>query len=693
MPSSARWAAILTGALAVTTPMGLLAGEPAPVGGGIYIGPLADNIGGRPCIAFDGTNFVAVWGAAAPFATRIATDGTVLEPAAIPLGASGSAVPAVAFDGTNYLAIWVNGTDILGARMDPDGNVLDDPPLALATDARPRPISLAFDGTNYLMVWRTNGDLIHGARISTAGQNLDDAAGFLIGSGFYPWVAYGDGQFLVVWHWHGNGLDIFGARIATDGTVIEPGVFVISDAAEDQDHSSVASDGTDFFVAWNDRRGGDDTNTGSVYGTRVSAAGAVLDAPALQVGPYAWYQTPAVAVFDGTDYLVVWHSGLNANYRLNDAFGRRVANDGTFVDPTPFSVGASYSHQWAPTVGYGDGLYLSAWTERSHRCASDACSWGRLFQKPDPAPRSPISAAGRTPPPGPTGLEPPLLWTAESAPGGDDLMAIHGLGRHSMYIASGGARGDLLYRGVGGWSIVATSPLRLFGLWANAADDIMALGQCWASFQFDGVVWDGPNCNGVGGANDPFQFAFGAWGDGDSFWGVGTGGTFQFHDGGWQMQAMGTERDLFDLWGAAGDDLWAVGELGTVLRHDGTDWTPVAGVPTGQGLNTIWGSGPGDVFIAGDFGTIVHYDGNAWSVMASGTTEHLFALAGAGPNEVYAVGANGTILRYDGVGWNLEGSGTPRNLFDVVVGDDVWAVGGQGTILLRSLFFDGFEGP
>src|SRR5688500_641235 len=70
--------------------------------------------------------------------------------------------PGVAFEGTNYFVVWqhfdssTGEIDIYGARVDPDGTVLDpDPgiPISTSDGGQSRP-TVAFDGTKYLVVWQ-----------------------------------------------------------------------------------------------------------------------------------------------------------------------------------------------------------------------------------------------------------------------------------------------------------------------------------------------------------------------------------------------------------------------------------------------------------------------------------------------------------------------------------------------------------
>src|SRR5439155_10693434 len=73
-------------------------------------------------------------------------------------------------------------------------------------------------------------------------------------------VAFDGTDWLVVWSddrnslW--NGTDIYAARIAADGTVLDPDGFFVSAASGDQYSPVVAFDGQDFVVAWIDGRGG-----------------------------------------------------------------------------------------------------------------------------------------------------------------------------------------------------------------------------------------------------------------------------------------------------------------------------------------------------------------------------------------------------------------------------------------------------
>ena len=118
--------------------------------------------------------------------------------------------PAVAFDGTNFLAVWADlrnptpqdpfSYDIYAARITPDGSVLDVTGIPIAHNYPDEPApDVAFDGTNFLVVW--NGGSIYGARVSPDGVRARSQP-FVVGGGGQtsgPAISAGGGSSLVTW--------------------------------------------------------------------------------------------------------------------------------------------------------------------------------------------------------------------------------------------------------------------------------------------------------------------------------------------------------------------------------------------------------------------------------------------------------------------------------------------------------------
>ncbi|MFQ5884589.1 MAG: hypothetical protein ACE5IO_05755, partial [Thermoplasmata archaeon] len=88
--------------------------------------------------------------------------------------------------------------------------------------------SVAFDGTSYMVVWEDARSLkydIYGARVDTSGSVLDPA-GLAISSfvKLYPSVGFDGNNYLVVWEdwWRGYpDIDIYGARLDPSGAVLD----------------------------------------------------------------------------------------------------------------------------------------------------------------------------------------------------------------------------------------------------------------------------------------------------------------------------------------------------------------------------------------------------------------------------------------------------------------------------------------
>jgi hypothetical protein len=265
-------------------------------------GALSSN---RSAIAYGAGIYLVVFGQNGQIAgQRVTTAGQVLD------GAAGFALstpdsnfePAVAFDGSNFLVVWGKyigtGYDIYGARISPAGEVLSEFPVFSATGEQVSP-AIAFDGTNCLVVWRdtrsgsgpAEDTDIYATRVSPEGVVLDPtgiaistAPGYqgepqLAFDGTNYFAVWGDGRAFANQLGQIPGLDIYGARVTAAGTVIDPGGIPINTTTymnfNGKANPTVAFEGTNFLVSW---------QTGSfplyppagIFAARVSTAGQVL---------------------------------------------------------------------------------------------------------------------------------------------------------------------------------------------------------------------------------------------------------------------------------------------------------------------------------------------------------------------------------------------------------------------------------
>jgi hypothetical protein len=353
------------------TPAGIVL-DPA----GIAISTAAD-FQTSPAIACDGTGYLVVWAdrradTSDIYASRVTADGRVLDPDGIVVsaGTDFQGDPAVTFDGTNYVVVWSDmrggNSDIYGARVARDGTVLDTSGLALVADSAEQfAPAVVYDRTNVLLVWEdTRSDLfgdIYGARISSEGAVLD-SSGFPI-SGATSWqgspaVALGDTDMLVVWHdartsWF---TDVYGARVTSAGEVLDPAGIGISTLEQYQWYPRVAFDGTNYLVVWQDEHG-----HGLIFAGRVASDGRVLDPQGFQIGGAEDMASPAVA-FDGTHNAVVWNDARTGPADMN-VYGARVNGDGVVLDPQSIAVSTAATSQERPSVAFDGAEFLAVWDE------------------------------------------------------------------------------------------------------------------------------------------------------------------------------------------------------------------------------------------------------------------------------------------------------------------------------------------
>ena len=340
----------------------------------------ADDDQFMAALAFDGANYFVVWEDDHDdtlyniYGARVTPQGTVLDPLGIPISTAedDQLTPAVAFDGANFFVAWEDYrsgvSDIYGARVTPQGAVLDTLgiPISTATNVQLLP-ALAGDGENLLVTWVDYRNLssfdIYGARVSPQGTVLD-SAGFVISQAAndqYSLAAGFDGEnFLVAWgdFRSGAGYDVYGARVTTQGEVLDPAGFVISQAAHDQYYPAVGFDGANFLLAWEDDRGGSGYD---IYSGRVTPEGEVLDPVGFLISQSANDQNSPAAGFDGENFLVAWADDRNGNGW--DIYGARVTPEGAVLDPAGFVISEAAKDQRLPAVGFDGANFLLAWAD------------------------------------------------------------------------------------------------------------------------------------------------------------------------------------------------------------------------------------------------------------------------------------------------------------------------------------------
>ncbi len=396
----------------------------------------------QPSVAFDGSNFLIVWSETDKgiYGARLDTTGLLLDSTGINVSSTVYAQwhPSCSFDGRNYFVVWQdkrNDIDynIYGARVDTTGAIIDPDPIPISTEVVNQQFcKVAFSPVNYLVVWQDDRfSNIYGARVDTTGAVLDPS-GFTVGGG--PWeqespsITFGAENYFVVWHDRRNvsGIGIYGARVSISGTVLNPsGIqisyvqdyeelyptiafnsenylvvwyrlssllyaalvdtsgqvidsFVITDNIDHLSHPSITSDGTSYFVAWQDDRNADL----DIYGSRVNSSGTILDTTGIPISTSSGNQVCPSVAFDGTDYIVLWEDYGNV---FTDIYGARVSTAGIVLDT--FTVVTQEGNQFSPALVKGPDeellvTYSGFVDSINTRPANTMRIWGSLFIPP-----------------------------------------------------------------------------------------------------------------------------------------------------------------------------------------------------------------------------------------------------------------------------------------------------------------------
>ncbi|XXF79996.1 hypothetical protein P2318_09660 [Myxococcaceae bacterium GXIMD 01537] len=338
-----------------------------------------------PAVAFGGGRFLVPFGAAREgaegrtvLASRVDDDGDVLDESAIRVqtGAPAQLTPAAAFGGGNYLVAWQDdrddaGSHIRAARVRPDGTVIEENGIRLPSAPGAVLPAVASDGRDFLVVWmepRPDAILVRGTRVSASGKVLD-SSGILLdttGPSFLPGgvhVAFGGGRYLVVWVDETSAsptdsADVRAARVRTDGTVLDPGGFLISSPELNQREPVVAFVDGRFLVVYRETNFVAPAIINKLLMTRVTTEGVVLDPEGLFLAEPG--RTPAIASA-GSQALVVWTN--ETFFPVVDLLAARVTGDGAVLDPGGFLLATSRMGLARPAVTFDGTRYWVAWED------------------------------------------------------------------------------------------------------------------------------------------------------------------------------------------------------------------------------------------------------------------------------------------------------------------------------------------
>jgi hypothetical protein len=326
---------------------------PPPATPGIYAFPaIASQSNVRA--DFNGVDYVVIWESRSEVRfSRITRDGRRLDGDGIVI-ARGSVklLDAVAGSGPT-LILWredgPNGTSAVRAvRFDPSGAILDTRPLQLTTDPCGRSARALWDGSQFVAFWScgfTSMDRsgTQAARISGSGTIVDTP------HQVFPYalltfdVAWNGDRFQLAYNFGPSLDDLAVVNISKDLRLVTAS-HKLNLATEKIRSFSIASDGDDFAVVWNN-------DSDQVVGQRTN-----WDAQA--IGPRVVYSETAnkkgkpQVRWDGATYTVVWPEVLDSR-----TFGFVMRHVGRIAE----NVGPASVVAQAPIIETAYPTFLTDW--------------------------------------------------------------------------------------------------------------------------------------------------------------------------------------------------------------------------------------------------------------------------------------------------------------------------------------------
>ena len=272
-----------------------------------------------------------------------------------------------------YAPLVGNQTDIYAARLDEEGNLLDASPILVCNLGRnqTRP-QVAWNGESWLVVF--------------VSQRPD-------------WYFFED---------------ILGVRVSPDGEVLDPEPIPLrlehsSPSNDRASNPTVTSDGTNWLAIWQDQIYESQIPRLNIAGKRIATDGTVLDSD-----PVVLYQHDS-EVFGPVHPHIAWATGeyllVYERAGFGDLYGRRIQQDLTPIDPSPFLINGDDT--FPRVASNGTDFLVSGRSRRVYRVDHDGAvldPGGISLQIPDQyQPRAPrVSWDG-------------LTWLATASGGSADV--------------------------------------------------------------------------------------------------------------------------------------------------------------------------------------------------------------------------------------------------------------------------------
>jgi hypothetical protein len=174
-------------------------------------------------------------------------------------------------------------------------------------------------------------------------------------------IAFDGTNFLVVWEDERTNTerDIFGTQVSTQGQILDPIGIPICTAPSWQTDVAVAAGDLNYLVVWMDYKNGNY----DIYGARIDFAGNVLDPNGFIISAGPWWEAYPEVSWDGVNFFVVWSDDRNGiSY---DVYGARIAPSGELLDSRGIQISFEPVMELTPAISFNGSTYLVAWEHAS----------------------------------------------------------------------------------------------------------------------------------------------------------------------------------------------------------------------------------------------------------------------------------------------------------------------------------------
>lgn len=318
--------------------------------------PTSDAYGqGAFHVASGGGIHMVAWrqveeGDAESYVTRVAADGTILDPGGLPVaaGAEHQWIMDLVWDGTNFIAVWVDEravpNQIWGARIATDGTILDPGGVALSSGSgRATSASLAYADGNYLLVWTQTSPPSSRVDLYTSPMTSDlvlaaPDGNLLNGEPSHsssPAVGWDGSAFLVAWVTRiSTTFELRAAHVTAAGATGMAGVVTVAGDPWDFQSPCIGSDGTNAMLAWSAFSAS--LGRTELKAVRVSPTTSILDGTPISFPVSTRPQAYCDIVHTGSEYAVFWSEATSG--APDDILAIRVGSDGALLDGTPSTI-------------------------------------------------------------------------------------------------------------------------------------------------------------------------------------------------------------------------------------------------------------------------------------------------------------------------------------------------------------------